>query len=116
MNANQLIMSREKEFKVFQDAVKLLALYQASLDAMDDFKGTTLYKHDVKKLMNNLEKKIEFMIRKPLETVDADPKTSELFTALQERIEMINSLTTIELAQLKWTIEEHRKEEILNTK
>jgi len=103
-------MSKEKEFKVFQNAVKLLVLYQASLDAMDDFKGTALYKHDIKKLMNTLEKKIEFMIRKPLGTVDADPQTSELFSALQERVEMINTLTTQELAQLKWVIEEHREE------
>lgn len=109
-------MSVKTKYQVFQDAVKLLVLYQASLDAMDDFKGTTLYKHDVKKLMNNLEKKIEFMIRKPLDKVDSDPQTSELFSALQKRVEMINTLTTEELAQLKWVIEEHREEETFNTK
>ena len=64
-------MTPEKQLKKFREAVRLVILVQATLEAMDDFKGTKLYKQDVKKLMNNLERKLEWMINDPLKKLSA---------------------------------------------
>lgn len=54
---------KEKEFEQFNKAVKLTLLMQASLELMDDMRGLKMYRHDIKKTMNTLEKKIERHIR-----------------------------------------------------
>ena len=58
-------MSEKKEFEQFNKAVKLALLMQASLEIMDE-RGLKMYRHDIKNLMNNLEKKIEIHLRDAL--------------------------------------------------
>ena len=59
-------MSKEKDFELFNKAVKLVLLMQASLEVMDEMRGLKIYKHDIKMLMKKLEKKIEIHLRDAL--------------------------------------------------
>lgn len=58
---------RDENFELFNKAVKLALLLQASLEAMDEMKGLKMYRHDIKQLMNKLEKKIEMHLRKAMD-------------------------------------------------
>jgi predicted nuclease of restriction endonuclease-like (RecB) superfamily len=60
-------MSEDKEFEKFNKAVKLALLLQSSLEIMDEMRGLKMYRHDIKNLMNNLEKKIERHLREALD-------------------------------------------------
>lgn len=61
-----------KDFELFNKAVKLVLLLQASLEAMDEMKGLKVYRHDIKLLMNQLERKIELHLRKAMEQMSRD--------------------------------------------
>jgi predicted nuclease of restriction endonuclease-like (RecB) superfamily len=60
-------MSEDKEFEKFNKAVKLALLLQSSREIMDEMRGLKMYRHDIKNLMNNLEKKIERHLREALD-------------------------------------------------
>ena len=62
----------EKDFELFNKEVKLVLLLQASLEAMDEMKGLKVYRHDIKLLMNQLERKIELHLRKAMEQMSRD--------------------------------------------
>lgn len=59
-------MKEEKDFELFNKAVKLVLLLQASLELMDEMKGLKIYRNDIKMLMNKLEAKIERHIKDAL--------------------------------------------------
>jgi hypothetical protein len=93
--------------EAFRQGVKLVALYQATLEQMDTMKRTALYKQNIKKMMNTLEREIERAIQAPLTALD---KTDEkLMTNIQNNIEMILDMSLGELAQLKQAVKEHRE-------
>ena len=48
-----------ERFELFKKAVKLVALMQATLEQMDELKGTALYKHKLKQLLTNTERELE---------------------------------------------------------
>jgi hypothetical protein len=91
----------------FKDAVKLTALFQAVLEQMDTLKGTNLYrqriKHQIKALESSIEKTVFSPIRN-LDNIDAD-----LFTHIQNNIEMILDMDLTELSQLKVVVDESRE-------
>jgi len=90
----------------FKNAVKLTVLLQAALEQMDVVKGTKIYKQKVKSQMIALERSIEQLVLEPirqLDTIDA-----ELFTNIQNNVEMILDMDLAELAQLKEAVEESR--------
>lgn len=92
--------------QTFRNGVKLVALYQATLEQMDTMKGTPLYRQNIKKMMGNLEREIERAIRGPLSALDATDE--ELLTTIQYKVEAILDLTLEELAGLKMAVDEHR--------
>jgi len=94
------------KFNTFKEAIKLVALYQATLEQMDTMKGTRLYRQNIKKMMNQLEREIERAIRGPLSALDDTDE--ELMTTIQYKVEAILDLTLEELAMLKMVIDEHR--------
>ena len=94
------------KFTTFKDAIKLVALYQATLEQMDTMKGTRLYRQNIKKMMRLLEREIERAIRGPLSALDGTDE--ELMTTIQFKVEMILGLSLEELAMLKMAIDEHR--------
>lgn len=96
-------------YQVFQHGVKMVALYQATLEHMDTMKGTPLYRQNIKKMMRNLEREIERSIRGPLSALDSTDE--ELMSTIQYKVEAILDLTLEELAGLKMAIDEHREEE-----
>ena len=92
----------------FQNAVKLLVLYQCTLEQMDSFKTTQLYKQSVKKKINSLEKDIEQLISGPVQKLDNTDE--DLFSEIQQKVEMVLDLTVDELTQLKVVVDEYRSE------
>ena len=97
------------KFNTFKDAIKLVALYQATLEQMDTMKGTRLYRQNIKAMMRRLETEIERAINGPLSALDSTDE--QLMSTIQYKVEMILDLSLEELAGLKMTIEEHREQE-----
>jgi len=96
-----------ERFELFKKAVKLVALMQATLEQMDELKGTALYKHKLKQLLSNTEKELERGIKNPLAALDKeDPK---LLTKIQSNVELILGLDLEELAMLRAEVDEYNK-------
>ena len=93
----------------FKNAVKLVALYQATLEQMDTMKGTRLYRQNIKKMMRSLETAIEQTIRGPLSALDETDE--EMMSTIQYKVEAILDLSLEELAGLKFAVDEHRTKE-----
>jgi hypothetical protein len=94
------------KYNVFKEAVKLVALLQASLEQMDELKGTKFYKQKVKHLMSQLEKELERHLENPLNALDQqDP---ELLTKIQYNVELVLGMDLEELAMLRQEIDEYR--------
>ena len=98
-----------EQITTFKEAIKLVALYQATLEQMDTMKGTRLYRQNIKKLMNQLERSIEQTIRGPLSALDETDE--ELMSTIQYKVEAILDLSLEELAGLKFVVDEHRTKE-----
>jgi len=94
------------EFELFKNGVKLMALYQVTLEQMDLMKGTPIYSQRVKQQMNNLEKSIEMMIREPMSKLDGTDEM--MMNDIQNKVDMILDLSLEEIAQLKAVIKEGR--------
>ena len=102
-------MTQQQKLNTFHNGVKLVALYQATLEQMDTMKSTPLYRQSVKKLINTLEREIERTIRGPLSALDSTDE--QLMSTIQYKVEMILDLSLEELAGLKLAIDEHRAQE-----
>ena len=102
-------MTQQQKLNAFHNGVKLVALYQATLEQMDTMKGTRLYRQNIKAMMRRLETEIERAINGPLSALDSNDE--ELMSTMQDKGEMILDLSLEELAGLKMTIEEHREQE-----
>ena len=94
------------EFELFKEGVKLMALYQVTLEQMDLMKGTPIYSQKVKQQMNTLEKSIERMIREPMSKLDGTDEM--MMNDIQNKVDMILDLSLEEIAQLKAVIKEGR--------
>jgi len=94
------------EFELFKEGVKLMALYQVTLEQMDLMKGTPIYSQRVKQQMNTLERSIERMIREPMSKLDGTDEM--MMNDIQNKVEMILDLSLEEIAQLKVVIKEGR--------
>ena len=97
------------KFITFKNAVKLVALYQATLEQMDTMKGTRLYRQNIKKMMRSLETAIEQTIRGPLSALDETDE--EMMSTIQYKVEAILDLSLEELAGLKFAVDEYRTKE-----
>lgn len=98
------------EFELFKNGVKLMALYQVTLEQMDLMKGTPIYSQRLKQQMNNLEKSIERMIREPMSKLDGTDEM--MMNDIQNKVDIILDLSLEEIAQLKAVIEESRDEQV----
>ena len=94
------------KYNVFKEAIKLVALLQASLEQMDELKGTKFYKHKVKNLMNGLEKELEKMLKQPLWILDQEDP--QLLTKIQYNIELVLGMDLEELAMLRSEVDQLR--------
>jgi len=95
-----------ERFELFKKAVKLVALMQATLEQMDELKGTALYKHKLKQLLSNTEKELERGIKNPLAALDKEDP--ELLTKIQSNVELILGLDLEELAMLRAEVDEYK--------
>lgn len=96
-----------ERYQLFKKAVKLVALMQATLEQMDELKGTALYKHKLKQLLSNTEKELERGIKNPLAALDKEDP--ELLTKIQSNVELILGLDLEELAMLRAEVDEYNK-------
>ena len=94
-----------ERFELFKKAVKLVALMQATLEQMDELKGTVLYKHKLKQQLGNTEKMLERAITTPLAALDKEDP--ELLTKIQSNVELILGLDLEELAMLRAEVDEY---------
>ena len=95
-----------KDNTTFKKGVKLVALLQATLEQMDEVKGSALDKQRTKHLMRQLERSIEKDIRGPLKALDNADST--MLTTIQGNIEMVLDLNLDEIAVLKKEVVELR--------
>lgn len=95
------------KYQVFKEGVKLVALLQASLEQMDELKGTALHKQKVKSLMGNLEKELERHLARPL--VALDKEDPQLLSKIQYNIELVLGMNLEELAMLRAEVDELRE-------
>lgn len=94
------------KYSKFKEGVKLVALLQASLEQMDELKGTRFYKHKVKNLMNGLEKELEKLLKKPLGVLDQEDP--QLLTKIQYNVELVLGMDLEELAMLRSEVDQLR--------
>jgi hypothetical protein len=79
----------------FRKAVKLVLLMQATLEQMDELKGTAVYKQDIKSLMNNLERKLERFVKPHIEQIGMTDEF--LMMRIQRGVDSIVSATLEEI-------------------
>lgn len=79
----------EKGIERFRNVMKLMILLQASLEQMDEVKEIKhLYRQDIKKSINTLEKKLEYWLRPLLD--GSIPKDQEgIFMQIQRGVDSI---------------------------
>jgi len=94
------------KYNTFKEGVKLVALMQATLEQMDELKGTVLYKQKLKHQLGNTEKMLERALTKPLAALDQEDP--ELLTKIQSNIELVLGMDLEELAMLRAEIDEYR--------
>jgi len=83
-----------------------VALMQATLEQMDNLRGTSLYKLQLKYMMNKLEVLLEYTLRNPLSSLDKEDP--DLLTRIQSNIELVMGMDLEELAMLRAEIDEYR--------
>jgi len=93
-------------YNKFKEGVKLVALMQATLEQMDNLRGTSLYKLQLKYMMNKLEVLLEYTLRNPLSSLDKEDP--DLLTRIQSNIELVMGMDLEELAMLRAEIDEYR--------
>ena len=94
------------KFNTFKEGVKLVALMQATLEQMDNLRGTSLYKLQLKYMMNKLEVLLEYTLRNPLSSLDKEDP--DLLTRIQSNIELVMGMDLEELAMLRQEVDEYR--------
>ena len=94
------------KFNTFKEGVKLVALMQATLEQMDNLRGTSLYKLQLKYMMNKLEVLLEYTLRNPLSSLDKEDP--DLLTRIQSNIELVMGMDLEELAMLRAEVDEYR--------
>jgi uncharacterized protein YbgA (DUF1722 family) len=94
------------KFNTFKEGVKLVALLQASLEQMDELKGTSLHRQKVKQLMAQLERELEKVLKGPLASLDKEDP--ELLTRIQSNVELVLGMDLEELAMLRQEVDEYR--------
>ena len=83
--------------KKFRDVLKLMVLLQATLEQMDEIKNIPhLYRQDLKKSVNVLEKKIEQWLR-PMLDGSIIPEEEFTFMQIQRGVDKILSKTIEEI-------------------
>ncbi len=103
-------MAQVLDHDKFKEAVKLLALYQVTVEQMDMFSNTKLFKHSIKNKMNSLEKEIEILVRKPV--MQLDNTDFDIFQEIQLKVDTILDLTIDELTQLRVVIDDSRDDSL----
>ena len=81
-------MTEEEQMDRFRGVVKLMVVLQASLEQMDEIKEIShLYRQDIKKSINTLEKKLEIYLRPILDTIPLDQEG--IFMQIQRGVDSI---------------------------
>jgi len=80
----------------FRAVVKMMIILQCSLEQMDEIKDVpNLYRQDIKKSINNLEKKLENYLRPLLDSIPTEQEN--IFMQTQRGVESIINKTIEEI-------------------
>lgn len=78
----------EQGIKRFREVMKLMIVLQASLEQMDEIKDVPhLYRQDIKKSVNMLERKLEAYLRPMLDTIPQEQEA--IFMQIQRGVDAI---------------------------
>jgi len=78
----------EQGVQRFREVMKLMIILQASLEQMDEIKDIQhLYRHDIKKSVNMLERKLEAYLRPLLDTIPDEQEA--IFMQIQRGVDSI---------------------------
>lgn len=78
----------ERGIERFREVLKLMIILQASLEQMDEIKEIShIYRQDIKKSVNNLERKLEAYLKPMLETIPKEQE--EIFMQIQRGVDQI---------------------------
>ena len=89
-------MTTEKE-PLEYTLVKLVVCMQTTLELFDEFRGTTIYRHDIKSGINNLSKKLEDHLGKIYHHIDGDQEKEETFMAIQRAVQQMVAMPIEEM-------------------
>ena len=82
----------ERGINRFREVLKLIIILQASLEQMDEIKEIShIYRQDIKKSVNNLERKLEVYLKPMLDTIPKEQE--EIFMQIQRGVDQIISST-----------------------
>jgi len=81
--------TKEKDTKLEFILVKLVVCMQTTLELFDEFKGTKIYRHDIKSGINNISQKLEGHLTNIYKHIDDNEEKEETFMAIQRAINRI---------------------------
>jgi len=81
--------TKQKDTELEFILVKLVVCMQTTLELFDEFKGTKIYRHDIKSGINNLSKKLEDHLAKAYHHIDGDQEKEEAFMAIQRAVQQM---------------------------
>ena len=81
--------TKQKDTELEFILVKLVVCMQTTLELFDEFKGTKIYRHDIKSGINNLSKKLEAHLGMVYHHIDGDQEKEEAFMAIQRAVQQM---------------------------
>jgi hypothetical protein len=81
--------TKQKDTELEFILVKLVVCMQTTLELFDEFKGTKIYRHDIKSGINNLSKKLEDHLGMVYHHIDGDQEKEEAFMAIQRAVQQM---------------------------
>ncbi|SED11141.1 hypothetical protein SAMN04489761_4309 [Tenacibaculum sp. MAR_2009_124] len=86
---------------VIVDGLKVVMLSALLSEAIDDMKGTNLYKQNIKKAGNNFQKMLEPFVRQVDGVYESNPElATNLFRETEEFIEKIAKLNLVDFVMM----------------
>lgn len=99
----------EKDLRI--DGLKVVMLSALLSEAIDDMKGTNLYKQNIKKAGNNFQKMLEPFVKQVDGIYESNPElTLNLFRETEEFIEKVAKFNLVDFAMMNQIREAYTKD------
>jgi hypothetical protein len=92
------------------DGLKVVMLAQLLVEAIDDMKGTSLYKQNIKKAGNNFVKMLEQTVRQNDKVYKSDPElATNLYNEVDGLISKMAELNMVDLTMINQIYQQYSK-------